>query len=314
MSARLNTGRNRGVLGRRLMSRCHSDLVSLHLYNSSFEAGPALKAYQSSSNLPRTVHTPGELYFPSLQSLSLLGTTHFDETHQRQLMSLSPDNCPQLDAICAPIRPLVADHTVYRRMAFIPRSKADEDQVIITQRVCESFQHQLRALLIDANSLGRAPSTNIVLGPRLQLISLRGATHEVTPIRVGRAFAEFCDSRSYLMSLDPIPPKPGALFPLRPSQLDPGTLYLGKKPFNKGNGRGPLQTSDHILAQKWLELDGKPTFILYRNDLAEITAWDKALNSGFWKVVAELRESSQRNTRIMHKEKKMLDPEGHTRT
>lgn len=190
----------------------------------------------------------------------------------------------------------MVDKTVYRRMAHVPRSKADYDQILITQRICEAFQHQLRAVLIDARSLGPRPRTHIVLGASIQLISLRGATYEFTPDRVGEALSEFCNSRRYLLRLTRIVLSPGAVYPLDMSHREPGTLYLGKTPFTTGSTEGVLQTCDNLLAQKWSMLDeALPTVILYRDDVADITAWDKALNTGFWTVVAELRESPEWN-------------------
>lgn len=52
---------------------------------------------------------------------------------------------------------------------------------------------------------------------------------------------------------------------------------------------------DLSVAEEWLDLDGEATLITCIENFAEISGWDKGWSAGFWKAVAELRESPEWN-------------------
>lgn len=259
---------------RQLTSSPCSDLVSLHLHQTHFEV-----------YTPKSFCTTRELCFPSLRNLTLAGELSFDEIHTRRLMSLSPLNCPRLDAICAP-------KVLYHRWHRMEQVEWDNLQIKIRiiRLACEAFQHQLRALLVYSAIMG-GTVTYDCLASSLHLLILQGPIPGYsTP--VGLVLAEFCAGRKHLSR--PTYPSPNPRIPVWEHPLEEvETLYIGKRPLKGGITKSPTEPFDLQVAKKWMDIDGEATSVTWRDDIAEMTRWNKGWNPGFWKVVAELRVSPE---------------------
>lgn len=247
------------------------------------------------------VYNPSELRFPSLRNLSLLGAVSIDKTQTQYLISLSPKHCPRLEAICASewtkaedFLPETGRITTEAELK-INRIKIDLKFIIL--RAIESFQHQLRALSLNWMTLQdcRLPlvhSTGSFLDS-LQLLTIRGEMPYHLPV-VDLHPTLFSTGLRYLsrppFRMSTLPPF-HMLKTRDPEEIE--TLHVGRRPFTNGTAKGAEEAFDRALARKWRDDDRKSTVVVWREEIMEKTAWEQALNSGFWKVVEELRESPE---------------------
>lgn len=242
------------------------------------------------------VYNPSELRFPSLRNLSLLGVVSMDKTQTHYLMSLSPKRCPRLEVICASELTKWEDFSPLTRTKNTAELKIKVDFKFIIFHAIESFQHQLCALSVSWITLQdcRLPlirPTDPFLHS-LQLLTIRGTVPDYLSTITDLHPTLFSTGLKYLLRphfrLSTLPPF-HMLTTRDPEEIE--TLHVGRRPFANGKAKSAEEAFDRALARKWREDDRKPTAVLWREDIMEKTKWEQALNSGFWKVVEELRGS-----------------------